>query len=219
MGAVPHSAPIVLGALLMLSLEGGAQSRRAKAAPAAPAPREVSMTCPAQLGAGVRTGRLFCDVLIATEPGGGVILQLPRRSGAATLLFDLHTRYTYSAEQERAGAAFERQTATVAVVALDGTLLTRAVVRAEVRGQADLFDRVKGGAGPSGLKAVAPAGVETIAVQVPPRVSTISLVGERLVVTTVRGEETYRTPGRPVAVVSRPVLEAPPAASATDRRR
>ena len=177
------------------------------------------MTCPAQLGTGARTGRVFCDVLIVSEPAGGVMLQLPKRAGAATLSFDLHTRHTYSAAQERANAWFERQTALVAALTLDGTLLSRAAVRSEVRVEADLFDRITGGAGPSGLKAVAPAGVETIAVEVPTGVNTVSIVGEQLVMTTLRGEEVYTTPGRPVAVISRPTLEAPASARPTSRRR
>jgi hypothetical protein len=168
----------------------------------------VPMTCPAQLGTGVRTARVFCDVLIANEAAGGVILQLPKRTRDATLLFDLHTRHTYSAEQERSGSGFVRQTATVVALSLDGRLLTRAIVRAEVRRESDLFDRITGGAGPSGLKAVAPAGIETIAIDVPAGVNTVSLVGEQLVMTTLTGEEVYTTPGRPVAVVSRPVVES-----------
>ena len=184
----------------------------------------LPMTCPAQLGTGVKTGRGFCDVLITSEAAGGVLIQLPKRTRAAMLSFDLHTRHTYSAEQERAGTAFVRQTATVAVLALDrvregsgesavpsakaaGKLLTRAVVQAEFRNASDLFDRITGGAGPSGLKAVAPVGVETISLEVPASIGTVSLVGEQLIVTTVGGEEVYTTTGRPVAVVSRPVLE------------
>jgi hypothetical protein len=172
------------------------------------------MTCPAELGTGVRTGRVFCDVLIASEAAGGVLIHLPKRTRAATLSFDLHTRHTYSAEQERAGTGFVRQTATVVAAGLDGRVLTQAVVRAEFRREADLFDRITGGAGPSGLKAVAPAGVETISVEVPPSLETVSLVGEQLIVTTINGEEVYTTTGRPVAVVSRPVLEADTAGTA-----
>jgi hypothetical protein len=181
---------------------------RAKTPPASSVPpRDVQMTCPAQLGVGVRTGRTFCDVLIASHAQGGVILQLPRRTRRATLAFDLHTRHTYSAGQERSPVGFVRQTASVAALTLAGDVLARAVVRAEVRREADLFDRITGGAGPSGLKAVAPAGAETITVEVAPSIDAVSLVGEQLIVLTVRGEESYTTPGRPAAVVSRPVLE------------
>ena len=88
-----------------------------------------------------------------------------------------------------------------------------------MRVEADLFDRITGGAGPSGLKAVAPAGVETIAVEVPAGVNTVSIVGEQLVMTTLRGEEVYTTHGRPVAVISRPTLEARASAPPTPRRR
>jgi hypothetical protein len=188
---------------------GLASDLHAQPTPSANAGSPLPMTCPAQLGTGLRTGRLFCDVLIATDAAGGVLIQLPKRTRVATLAFDLHTRHTYSAEQERAGTAFLRQTATVVAVGLDGRMLTRGVVRAEFRRESDLFDRITGGAGPSGLKAVAPAGLETISFEVPPSVNTVSLVGEQLVVTTITGEEVYATTGRPVAVVSRPVLDVP----------
>lgn len=178
----------------------------------------VPMTCPAQLGTGVRSGRVFCDVLIANDAAGGVLLQLPKRTGSATLMFDLHTRHTYSAEQEQSGSGFVRQTATVAAVTLEGRLLARSIVRAEIRREADLFDRITGGAGPLGMKAVAPAGLETIALEVPAGVATVSLVGEQLVITTISGDETYTTAGRPVAVVSRPVIEGRRAESAPSRR-
>jgi len=212
-----RAACLALVSVLLTSSGGRAQSR---AAAPADASRDVAMTCPAQLGTGVRTKRVFCDVLVASHAAGGVVLQLPKRTGPATLVFDLHTRHTYSAEQERSGQAFSRQTATVAALALDGRLLGRALVRAEIRRESDLFDRITGGAGPDGLKAVAPAGVETVAIEVPPAVNTVSLVGERLVIVTLDGEEVYTTPGRPVAVVSHPVLEiAKPAKTPVRRPR
>jgi hypothetical protein len=207
-----------LAALVGVVVVAASQAQSRSAGPAQP----VSMTCPAQLGIGLRSGRVFCDVLIVSEAAGGVILQLPKRTASATLLFDLHTRHIYSAEQERSGSGFVRQTATVVALTLEGQLLARGVVRAEVRREADLFDRITGGAGPSGLKAVAPAGVETIAVDVPVKVNTVSLVGEQLVMTTLTGEEVYTTPGRPVAVVSNAVLEMTHSTSATrkpSRRR
>jgi hypothetical protein len=207
-----HRLALVAG-LGLLAAAGHAQSRTSPAGR-----QDLSMTCPAQLGTGARTGRVFCDVLVAAEASAGVLIELPKRRTGGTLVFDLHTRYTYSAEQERAGAAFARQTATIAVVTLEGRVLSRAVVQAEVRGERDLFDRITGGAGPSGLKAVAPAGAETVLIEVPATVGTVSLVGEQLVVRTLRGEEVYTTAGRPVAVVSRPVLELPGRASAPARR-
>jgi hypothetical protein len=176
------------------------------------------MTCAAQLGTGVKTARLFCDVLIGRDPSSGVLLRLPKHRGAATLVFDLHARHTYSAEQERAGAAFARYTATVLVASLDGKLLSRAVVRTEVRRESDLYDRITGGAGPGGLKAVAPAGLETVAVEVPDGVDVVSILGERLTTATRHGEDVYLTPGRPVAVVSHPQLEIRDDSSRPSRR-
>ena len=209
-----YTAPVCRGLLLILAASPllvpltAAQPGNPPSAAPAGRPRDVQMTCPAQLGVGARTKRVFCDVLIASHADGGVMLQLPRRTGRARLVFDLHTRHTYSAEQERSPLGFLRQTATVAALTPGGDVLARAIVRAEVRREADLFDRITGGAGPSGLKAVAPAGLETVTLDVAPSVNTVSLVGEQLIVLTVRGEDVYTTPGRPVAVVSHPVLEA-----------
>jgi hypothetical protein len=178
----------------------------------------VPMTCAAQLGNGARTGRLFCDVLIGRDPSSGVLLRLPKRDATATLVFDLHARHTYSADQERAGTAFARYTADVAIVSLDGKVLSRAVVRTEVRREADLYDRITGGAGPGGLKAVAPAGIETVAVEVPKGVDAVSILGEKLATATRDGEDTYSTPGRPVAVVSHPLVEIRADSSRPSRR-
>ena len=58
-----------------------------------------------------------------------------------------------------------------------------AVVQTEFRRESDLFDRVGGGAGPGGLKAVAPIGDELIGIEVPEKVNDVSLLGEKLVVT------------------------------------
>ena len=68
-------APLLVAVLVALGLDGGAQSRPSRSS--APPAKEVTMTCPAQLGTGARTGRVFCDVLIVSEPAGGVMLQLP----------------------------------------------------------------------------------------------------------------------------------------------
>src|SRR5258705_268887 len=90
------------------------------------------------------------------EPEAGVLIQVPPHKGPATLTFDLHNLHTYSEEQVRAKRAFTRYTATIGVLTMDNTLISRAVVQSEFRAAADLVDRVGGGAGPGGVKAVAP---------------------------------------------------------------
>ena len=120
------------------------------------------MTCPQVLGEGVRTKRQFCDVLIGRDPAGGILITLPPHAGTVTLTFDLHNRHTYSEELVRTGKAYSRYTATIGVLTLDNTLISRAIVQNEFRTQADLVDRISGGSGASGLKAVAPTGTEAV---------------------------------------------------------
>ena len=50
---------------------------------------------------------------------------------------------------------------------MDNTLISRAVVQSEFRKAADLIDRISGGAGPGGVKAVAPTGKEAITMLIP----------------------------------------------------
>jgi hypothetical protein len=214
----PRIAPaVLLASALAASL--AAQPRR-------PAPREpllrtqpVEMTCPSPLGVGVRSGRLFCDVLTGRDPAAGILLKLPKRTGPATLIFDLHNRHTYSAEQERAGRAFTRYTATIGVLTLDNTLLARGVVRNEFRRAADLFDRVAGEAGAAVMKAVAPTGSEPIEISIPPEIESVSILGEKLTTTRIDGDASYTSLGRPIAIISQPMIEYRPPAAAPARRR
>ena len=181
-------------------------------APAAAAEKKVApeMTCPAPLGVGVRTKLAFCEVMAGRDPAGGVIIQIPPHKGPATLTFDLHNLQTYSEEQVKAHRAFTRYTATIGVLTLDNTLINRAVVQNEFRTAADLVDRVGGGAGPGGVKAVAPTGRETITVMIPEGEPSVSLLGEKLTVERIDGPATYSQPGRPIAVVSNVMLEYKP---------
>ena len=66
----------------------------------------------------------------------------------------------------------------------------------------NLFDRIGGGAGPGGLKAVAPVGNEEIRVTVPSNVTEISIVGLELEVQRVDGVQSYTAEGRPIALIS-----------------
>jgi hypothetical protein len=95
---------------------------------------------------------------------------------------------------------------------MKGDLLTRGAVQAEFRSADDLFDRIGGGAGPGGVKAVAPVGREQIFVTIPADVDQVSILGETLDAITPAGHETIVLPGRPVAVVSDVLVEYKPKA-------
>jgi len=186
--------------------------RKAPPAPAAAALKKGApeMTCPAPLGVGVKTRLTFCEVMAGRDPAGGVVIQVPPHKGPATLTFDLHNLHTYSDEQVKAHRAYTRYTATIGVLTLDNTLLSRAVVQSEFRAATDLVDRVGGGAGPGGVKAVAPTGSEPITVSIPEGELAVSLLGEKLAVERIDGAATYSQPGRPIAVVSNVMLEYKP---------
>jgi hypothetical protein len=180
---------------------------------------EPDMACPAPLGTGVRTKLVFCEVLAGRDPAGGLLIRIPPHKGPATLTFDLHNLHLYSEEQVKARRAYARYTATIGVLTMDNTLLSRAVVQNEFRTAADLIDRVSGGAGPGGVKAVAPTGVETIVMAIPEGEDRVSFLGEKLTVETREGSATYSQPGRPIAVISNVVLEYRPAPPPKPARR
>lgn len=201
--------------------DAGAQSRRAparKPAPVkkAPAPASITrvqatLTCPAELGLGVTTKRRFCDVLTAREPGEGILITIPPHRGPVTLSFELHNRHTYSEELIKAKQAFRAYTATIGVLSMDNTLIERAVVQSEFRSAGDLFDRIGGGAGPGGIKAVAPTGTEFVSMQLPEDVGTeVSVLGEKLAVVRQDGTDNFTAPGRPIATLSNVMVEYRP---------
>jgi hypothetical protein len=134
------------------------------------------------------------------------------------LIFDLHNRHTYSEEQEKAGKAFARYTATIGVLTMNNDLISRAIVQNEFRTAADLFDRIGGGAGPGGVKAVAPTGVESIVVPIPQKVTEVSILGEKLEALRLDGREGYVMPGRPIATISNVMIEYRPAPVRTRRK-
>jgi hypothetical protein len=151
-------------------------------------------------------------VLTGRDPQKGILIKLPPHRGVLTLRFDLHNRHTYSEDEVRLKRAYASYTATIGVLTLDNTLLTRAVVAGEFRTLADLVDRIGGGAGPGGVKAVAPVGLETIAVQIAAGVTEVSLLGEKLAIVGVDGQPAnYSAAGRPIAVISNAVVEYTPA--------
>jgi hypothetical protein len=199
--------------VLLVAVPLSAQTRRpARKLPPPPALKKVTpdMTCPAPLGVGVRTKIPFCEVMAGRDPAGGVLIQIPPHKGAATLTFDLHNLHTYSEEQVRARRGYARYTATIGALTMDNTLISRAVVQNEFRTSADLVDRVSGGAGPGGVKAVAPTGLESVSIEIPEGELQVSLLGEKLAVERIEGAATYSQPGRPIAAVSNVLLEYRP---------
>jgi len=204
----------VAAALLLAASTAPAQTRGPTRRTSPPAPAAASkqavpeVTCPAPLGVGVNTKAMYCDVLSGRDPAGGVIVKLPPHRGSVTLTFDLHNRHTYSEEQIKTNRAFTAYTATIGVLTRDNTLITRAVVQNEFRKPSDLVDRIAGGAGPSGVKAVAPTGTEHITVSIPESEDEVSILGEKVTVERVDGTATYSSPGRPIAIISNQIGRA-----------
>jgi hypothetical protein len=174
------------------------------------------MSCPSPLGVGVKTKLAFCDVLTGRDPAQGVIIKLPPHRGTVTLRFDLHNRHTYSEEEVRAKKGFAAYTATIGVLTMDNTLLTRAIVSSEFRRAEDLVDRISGGAGPGGVKAVAPTGTEAISVEIPADEMQVSLLGEKLSIVRADGDPAnYAAPGRPIAIISNATIDYVPGPAIT----
>jgi len=187
-----------------------------------PAPLSVApeMTCPTPLGVGVSSKRTFCDVMTGRDPAAGVLIALPPHKGPVTLTFDLHNRHTYSEEQVKANRAYARYTATIGVLTMDNTLISRAVVQNEFRKTSDLVERIGGGAGPGGVKAVVPTGTESITITVPEAEDQVSILGEKLTIDRADGPATYSSPGRPIAVISNVMIQyLPPPPPKPARRR
>jgi hypothetical protein len=220
---VTSRAGSVVCALLLASTLS-AQTTKAPARRRAPAvvkktEEPADLTCPSPLGIGAQTKLNFCDVLTGRDPSQGILIKFPPHRGVLTLRFDLHNRHTYSEDEMRMKRGFASYTASIGVLTLDNTLVTRAVVVSEFRKADDLFDRIGGGAGPGGAKAVAPLGSEPISVDIGAEVDQVSILGEKL--TTVRSDgvpATYSAPGRPVAIISSATIEYTPAPAPAKRK-
>lgn len=216
---------LALATVVVLLAIGASLDAQTKPAPRARVParpatkREpADVTCAATLGLGVKTGRTFCDVLTGRDPADGILIKIPPHTGPVTLSFDLHARHTYSEELVKAGKAFARYTGTAGILTMNNDLVQRAVVLAEFRAIADAFDRIGGGAGPGGLKAVVPVSIEPVTVKLPEKVEQVSLLGEKLKVVRLDGEFTFATPGQPVALVSNIQVEYRPRPAPRRRR-
>ena len=200
----------------MSSADVSAQQRKrttARKPPPPPPPPKgepAQVKCPEPLGVGVRTSATYCFVLAGSDPAQGVLITIPAHTGTASVMFDLHNRHTYSDEDVKAGRGYAKYTAVIAALTMKGDLIDRGAVQSEFRSSRDLYERIAGGAGPGGVKAVAPIGQEAIMMSIPADVDHISLLGEILDATTAAGHETA-TPGRTVAVISNVRVEYRPA--------
>jgi hypothetical protein len=205
---------VFVGLSLIAAGNAEAQRRRAPARKPPPLPElkmePAEVKCPETLGTGVRTGASYCFVLAGGDPAKGVLVSIPPHVTPARLIFDLHNRHTYSEEDIRAGRGFAKYTAIIGVLTMGKELLDRGAVQSEFRTARDLYDRIAGGAGPGGVKAVAPLGREEVSVSIPAGIDEVSLLGEVLDATTAAGHETA-TPGRTVAIVSNVRVEYRPA--------
>jgi hypothetical protein len=211
-----YAAAIVIVALAISPVFAQKKTSTKKKAPpkAAAVPPKIAtpdVKCPSLIGMGVKTVRSFCDVPAGREPAQGVVITLPAHAGTGALSFDLHARHLYSEDEMKSGKVYSRYRAVIGVLAMNGDLIARGAVEAEFRSAANLFDRIGGGTGPGGLKAVAPVGREQVIVDIPADVVQVALLGETLDAITPAGHETAVMPGRPVAIVSNLLFEYKPA--------
>lgn len=219
-------ALLVAALLVGVPATGVAQSkpRPSTRKPAPPPPRKptiapADLSCPTPLGPGLTSKLAYCDVLTGRDPKAGIIIRLPAHRGPLMLRFDLHNRHTYSEEQVKKKQAYASYTASIGVLTMDNTLLTRAAVASEFRRTEDLVERIGGGAGPGGAKAVIPVGTESIAVQIDPGVTEVSILGEKLTVVGMDGTPaTHTASGRPIAMISDVTVEYTPAPAPARRK-
>lgn len=196
-----------------------AAQTRGRATQPAPVREAPKLTCPQVLGEGVQTKRTFCDVLIARDPATGILVPLPPHTGPVTLTFDLHNRHLYSEELAKTNRGFRRYTATIGVLTMDNTPVSKAYVQSEFRTASDLFDRVTGGTGPGGVKAIAPTGLESVSITIPAQENGVSIVGLDLFEVRLDGKDKFEVVGRPVAVISNVMIEYRPAPARPPARR
>lgn len=217
----------LIGAAYSVSVPASAQTKpgakpttRKPSPPRKPTVAPAEMTCPSPLGPGVKTQHEYCDVLTGRDPKEGILIKLPPHRGPVTLRFNLHNRHTYSEEEVRLKRGFASYAAGIGVLTMDNTLLSRAAVATEFRTAADLLERISGGAGPGGVKAVAPVGSEAISLELPAELSEVTILGEKLTVIRADGQPaTYTASGRPIAIVSDVTVEYVPAPVPAGRSR
>jgi len=201
------SAPrlIALAGVLAASLVVlGGVTAAAQQKPAAKPDRRTSttFTCESDLGSGVASRRRFCDVIVATVAADSVSVTIPPHAGPATLMFDLHNRFTVPATATDPGQAFMRHVAVVAVIRQTGDVIGRAAVSRDYRTTNDLFDRIAGAARGGAPKAVAPGAPMPHQVVIPAGITVVGIVGTRLEEWRPSGRGAFDTPGLPIAIVS-----------------
>lgn len=201
------------------SVSSVAAQTRGRATAAPPRTEAPKITCPQVLGEGVQSKRTFCDVLIGLDPAAGVVVPLPPHTGPVTLSFDLHNRHLYSEELAKTNRGYRRYTATVGLLTADNTAIAKAFVQSEFRSAKDLFDRIAGGTGPGGVKAIAPAGLESVSIAIPAEENSVSIIGLELLETRLDGTDRFTVVGRPVAVISNVMIEYRPAPARAPARR
>jgi hypothetical protein len=203
--AVLASEAVALG-----QARGRTPARTTRAPQTPPRVEPAQLTCPNVLGEGIDTRRVFCDVPIGRDPAQGILIPLPPHTGPVTLRFDLHNRHTYSAELSKTSRGYRRYTASIGVLTMDNTLVSRAAIQSEFRNADDLVDRISGGTGVGGVKAVAPTGTESIVIIIPAAETSVSILGEKLTEERIDATDTFNASGRPVAVISNVMIEYRP---------
>jgi hypothetical protein len=205
-----RAAPLVWGVALAFWLGGpislAAAGQRGRGTVTRPL---TTAACASDLGTGVKTARRFCDVIIASTARESVAIAIPAHTGPATLLFDLHNRFTVPATTD-AAQAFIRNTAIIAVIRPTGEVIERAGVSREFRSAADLFDRISGGGRGSPPKVVAPGQAQAVRITLPAGLTAVGIVGLRLEEWRASGRGTFDNPNKPIAIVSNLRIEYTP---------
>jgi len=194
-------------AMVVADVAASPQTRGAKP----PAKRTSAVfTCAADLGMGTASRRRFCDVVVASVAAESVSVAIPVHTGAATLLFDLHNRFTVDPVPADPALAFARHTAVIAVIRQAGDIIERMAVTRDYRTPADLFDRIAGAARGAAPRAIAPGAPQAMRVTIPAGVGGIGIVGTRLEEWRAAGRAAFDSPGRPIAIVSNVRVEYTP---------
>lgn len=170
----------------------------------------TNAVCYSDLGTGVKSRRRFCDVIIASTARESVSIALPARTGPATLLFDLHNRFTVPPASADTAQSFARHTAVIAVIRATGEVIERAAVSREFRSTLDVFDRIAGPGRGAAPRVVAPGHAQPVRLEIPAGVTAIGIVGTRLEEWRATGRGSFDNPMRPIAMVSNLRLEFTP---------
>ena len=197
-----RALPLIVGALVIVS-DGAAAMQRGRTTSAKPAPAAAAKKEPAQVKCAELLGTGVPRPLQPTVSSSPVGIRRKgsssrsRRTPAKRRSRSTCTIAT-SIRKKRCGpdAEYAKYTAVVGVLTMKGELLERGAVQTEFRTAADLYERISGGAGPGGVKAVAPIGREQVVIRLPQGVDQVSLLGEVLEAVTAAGRETA-APGRP----------------------